>query len=112
MGRTSRLYAGTFGVALILPVALAAAFLDPGQLPTPPTNLRIVSGTETTPPLISLVASSATPSGATITWTTNEPSDTQVIYGPTTTFGSTSNLNAGAVTSHTVTLSGLTPGTR
>src|SRR5438093_7417920 len=67
---------------------------------------------ETTPPVISNVAaSSITVSAATITWTTDEGSDSQVDYGLTTAYGSSSALNASLVTSHTVTLSGLAGGT-
>ena len=70
------------------------------------------SGTDTTPPVISSV-SSGTPSssGATITWTTNEPSSTQVDYGTTPAYGTSTTLNATLVTSHTQTLSGLTANT-
>jgi phosphodiesterase/alkaline phosphatase D-like protein len=67
---------------------------------------------DTTPPTISGVASSGvTSSGATITWTTNEPSDTQVEYGPTTAYGSLTTLNSSPVTSHSQTLAGLSAGT-
>lgn len=44
---------------------------------------------------------------ADITWTTNVPADTQVQYGLTPSYGSSSTLNPALVTSHTVTLSGL-----
>ena len=50
---------------------------------------------DTTPPIISAVASiNITSSGATITWTTNENADTQVEYGLTTSYGSSTTLNA------------------
>ncbi len=48
---------------------------------------------------------------ATITWTTNIAADSQVEYGPTAAYGSTSLLNSAAVTDHAVTLTGLTAGT-
>src|SRR2546422_4299700 len=51
------------------------------------------------------------PYGATITWTTNEASDSQVEYGPTTAYGRSTARNASLVTSHPQTLSGLTAGT-
>src|SRR5207249_2445069 len=64
---------------------------------------------DATPPVISAVtASSITSSGATVTWTTNEASDSQVDYGLTTAYGSTTTLNASLVTAHTAALSGLT----
>lgn len=46
-----------------------------------------------------------------IVWTTNEPSNTQVEYGLTTGYGSSSPLEASPVTSHAAVLSGLRPGT-
>jgi hypothetical protein len=48
--------------------------------------------------------------GATIGWTTNEPSDTQVQYGLTTSYGSTA-LNPALQTSHSQVISGLAPNT-
>jgi len=67
---------------------------------------------DTAPPVIgSVSASSTTTSGATITWTTNEASDSQVQYGPTTSYGSLSALDSALVTSHARTLSGLSAAT-
>ncbi len=67
---------------------------------------------DTTPPVISGVgASLITASGATISWTTNEPSDSQVQYGTKKSYGSSSALNSSQVTAHSVVLSGLQAGT-
>lgn len=67
---------------------------------------------DSTPPSISAVTTSAvTASGATITWTTNEPADSRVEYGVTTTYGSTTGTNTTLTTSHSRTLSGLSAGT-
>jgi hypothetical protein len=67
---------------------------------------------DTTPPVISAVAAaSVTTSGATITWTTNEVSNSDVEYGLTTAYGTLGTLNQTLVTSHSVTLAGLTGGT-
>ncbi|MBI3603924.1 MAG: fibronectin type III domain-containing protein [Nitrospirae bacterium] len=67
---------------------------------------------DTTPPTISAVtAGSLTNSGATITWTTNEAADTQVEYGTTTSYGSSTPLVTTLVTSHSQTLSGLAAST-
>ncbi|MBN1569652.1 MAG: fibronectin type III domain-containing protein [Acidobacteria bacterium] len=67
---------------------------------------------DTTPPTISNVAGSGiTTTGATITWTTNEASNTQVEYGTSTGYGSSTTLNSSMVTSHSQSLSGLTAGT-
>ena len=66
---------------------------------------------DTTPPVISNVQSSAvTSTGATVTWTTDEPSNSVVNYGLTTSYGSTSS-NASDVTSHSITLTGLSANT-
>ncbi|HET6464250.1 MAG TPA: fibronectin type III domain-containing protein, partial [Nitrospiria bacterium] len=63
---------------------------------------------DTTPPVITGIASgSITSSGATISWTTNEASDTQVQYGTTTAYGSSTAINSTKVTSHSQALSGL-----
>jgi hypothetical protein len=67
---------------------------------------------DTTPPVIgSIRSSNITASGATISWTTNEPSTTQVEYGLSTAYGSTTSLDSTLRTSHTLLLSGLVPGT-
>ena len=63
-------------------------------------------------PVISSVQSSGiTTTGATITWTTDITSTSQVEYGLTTSYGSSSPLDSNLVTSHSVTLSGLAQST-
>ena len=63
---------------------------------------------DVTPPVVSAVTATAiTASGATINWTTNEGSDSQVDYGPTTSYGATTPLTASRVMSHAVNLTGL-----
>ena len=70
------------------------------------------AGEDVTPPVISSVAAtSITSSGATITWTTNENSDSQVEYGLTTNYGNATPLNTSLVTSHSESLSGLSANT-
>src|SRR5439155_14850634 len=72
------------------------------------TSANVTVTGDTTPPVVTaVVASSITSSGATITWTTNEASDSQVDYGPTTAYGSSSPLNASLVTAHSVPLNGM-----
>ena len=62
-------------------------------------------------PVISNVQSSGvTSTGATITWTTDVAADSKVNYGTTTAYGSQQS-NASAVTSHSISLSGLTAST-
>ncbi|MCK4242050.1 MAG: fibronectin type III domain-containing protein [Dehalococcoidia bacterium] len=63
---------------------------------------------DTTPPVISgESASDVTDTSATISWITDEPSTSQVEYWP----GSLSALDKTLVTSHSVTLTNLAPGT-
>jgi hypothetical protein len=67
---------------------------------------------DTTPPAISGVsATSIAATTATIVWTTNEPADSQVEYGITTAYGSSTPLDTATLTSHSVALSGLSPAT-
>ena len=74
------------------------------------STLTVVN--DTTPPVISAVrATNVGPYGATIAWTTNEASDSQVEYGPTTAYGSSTPRNASLVTSHSQGLSGLAAST-
>ncbi len=65
-----------------------------------------------TPPVISAVsAGTLTQTGSTITWITNENSDSLVDYGLTSAYGSSSALNSSLITSHSVAISGLLAGT-
>jgi phosphodiesterase/alkaline phosphatase D-like protein len=68
-----------------------------------------VSGDTTAPTISGVGASSITGSGATINWTTNEASDTQVEYGTSTGYGSSTSLASTLVTNHSATLTGLQP---
>jgi hypothetical protein len=65
----------------------------------------------TQPTLANIAAGNVTASGATITWTTSEGANTQVDYGPTNAYGSSSPLDGALATSHTVQLNGLSGGT-
>jgi hypothetical protein len=67
---------------------------------------------DTTPPVLSnIAAGSITANSAVISWTSDEAADTQVSYGTTTGYGLSSPLVTTKITTHTVTLSGLTGGT-
>jgi hypothetical protein len=61
--------------------------------------------------LSGISATGITGTGATITWTTNEPATGQVDYGLTTAYGSTTTLQSALTTPHSVPLSGLTSST-
>lgn len=56
-------------------------------------------------------ATSSTNLSAVITWTTDLPADSQVEYGLTTSYGSTTALDSALVNSHSVTLTGLAQST-
>jgi len=57
------------------------------------------------------MSSSVSATGITIKWNTNEASDSQVEYGPSSSFGGQTPLNTSMVTTHSQTLSGLSPNT-
>jgi inosine-uridine nucleoside N-ribohydrolase len=94
--------------ALAILTALRPAALMP---PAPPA----ISAEQQPPappvaPAISAVqAQAVTTTSATITWATDQPSDSQVEYGTTTSYGSSTAVDGAAVTSHSQTISGLTP---
>jgi regulation of enolase protein 1 (concanavalin A-like superfamily) len=77
-------------------------------------NPSISSGTgggDVTAPVISNIqASSITASSATISWTTDEASNSVVNYGLTSSYGSNSS-NATLATAHSINLTGLSPST-
>lgn len=65
---------------------------------------------DTTPPVLSNIASSnITGTGAVITWATDEAATSQVDYGTTTGYGTSTALDTTLVTSHSQTLGGLVP---
>lgn len=89
---------------------VAKAFDGAGNSAT--SSVVTVNVPDSTPPTISSVsAGSISQTSATVTWTTNEAADSQVKYGPTASYGSTTTLNASKVTSHSVGLTGLTAST-
>ena len=60
---------------------------------------------------ISALTATKTTTTATITWTTAVPANSQVAYGTTTSYGSSSALNSNLVTTHSATLTSLAAGT-
>jgi hypothetical protein len=71
------------------------------------------TGTQTTPPpaISNVTVTGITNTSATITWTTDQASSSLVNYGVTSTYTMATTLNPALVTAHSVTLTGLTPGT-
>ncbi len=64
-----------------------------------------------TAPVISNVSAGIGANTATITWDTNEPADTQVEFGTTIAYGSSTTLDATDTTSHSAVITGLIPNT-
>lgn len=62
-------------------------------------------------PVISNITVNPTDTSATITWNTDAAATTQVFYGLTSSYGASTTLDSSLVTSHSVTLTGLTPST-
>ena len=92
--------------------ALTAVARDAAGNSTGSAAVGVTVSSAVSGPVISLVASSSiSSSGATVTWTTDAPSDTQADYGPTSAYGSSTVLNTSLVVSHSQTLSGLAPAT-
>lgn len=80
-----------------------------GSTPATPTT---PPGVDTTPPVISSVATNnITSTSANVTWATNEVADSYVEYGPDTSYGSGSAIDSTMVTSHTRTLTSLASAT-
>src|SRR5436190_2253051 len=75
-------------------------------------STTVVSVPDTTAPIVSAVSIPVKAfSGATIIWTTNEASNSQVDYGLTTAYGSASSLDTALISAHSVTLGGLSGNT-
>ncbi len=74
------------------------------------TSSVSVTVDNTAPVISSIATTSVAASTATITWTTNEAANSQVNYGTTAGYGAASS-SAALVTSHSITLTGLTAST-
>jgi len=66
---------------------------------------------DTTPPVISGTSAAPSAVGAVVSWQTNEPSSSSVVYGTDTSYSGGTVGNAALVSSHSVTVSGLRCGT-
>src|SRR5262249_30282868 len=72
---------------------------------------RSLSNVDSTPPLVSNVGpTNITSSSAVISWSTNEPSTSQVQYGPTPGYGFSTTADQTLTTTHSQTLTGLAGG--
>ena len=80
-----------------------------GNLATSSTyTLTTSAAPDTTAPVVSnVVVASVTNDTATVTWTTNEASTSQVNYGLTASYGYTTTLDSNLVTTHSAVITGL-----
>lgn len=70
------------------------------------------ASSDSTPPSISNInVSDISSSSVKISWTTDEPATSEVVYGLTTGYGQTSGTNSNLSTNHSVDLTGLNPAT-
>jgi chitodextrinase len=93
---------------------LSARARDSAGLTTTATPVTVtVVRADTTAPVITAGPShtNVTSQGATITWTTDEPSTSQVEYGTSISYGSSTTLDSTLVTSHSASLASLSPNT-
>jgi hypothetical protein len=82
-----------------------------GNLATGPDGTFTTAADTTAPVASAITAGGTTGTTTVIAWTTNEAGDSQVEYGLTTAYGTTTTLDTSMVTAHSVTLSGLAPST-
>jgi peptidoglycan/xylan/chitin deacetylase (PgdA/CDA1 family) len=95
---------------VIVKGAATQAYYDGAQLFVPGST-TVTPPADTTAPVASAVtATGLSATGATISWTTDEPSTSQVNYGATTAYGSSTVLDSTLATTHTTALTGLTAG--
>ena len=85
------------------PDRVASAAVSAGVM----SERNLALGGTTGPQISNVQATAITDDSATITWTTDQPATSQVEYGPTSAYGSTTPLDATLVTSHSVTINGL-----
>lgn len=93
------------GSFLLIAHHVDATFGNLSAVPLPPVS-------DTTPPAIDNIGAVATDTEATVSWTTDEPATSVVDYGQTTSYEAGHVSDGGLVTSHSVVLTGLTPGTQ
>jgi beta-lactam-binding protein with PASTA domain len=104
---------GPWGIGSVYPAATTTYTLTAtNAIGSATATATVTVGADTAPPVISGVTSSnLTTTGATISFTTNEPSYHQVEYGTTTSYGTVTALDSTPRTSHSQALTGLAAGT-
>ena len=76
-----------------------------------PQYFNLATTLDNTAPTISAVATTTSDNSANVTWNTNENADSQIVYGLTTDYGTTTTLDSTFTTQHLVTLSSLASST-
>ncbi len=74
------------------------------------SGARAQEGSPNEPPVVNDISSSSSPAGVRIDWATDQPSDTQVDYGPTSAYGSSTPPAPAPVVLHAALLPALAPG--
>lgn len=97
------------------PHLLTARATDDDGTAATSAAVRIVvtapAGDVTAPVITGVVAGAINLNGGTVSWVTDEPSSSQIEYGPTSTYGSRTAVNPSLTTQHAQVVSGLDPGT-
>src|SRR3989339_351733 len=95
--------------------AQGVTFLFPAEyvrMLNEPAYVASEEASDTTAPVISAIGSDTlSTTGARIIWATDEPATSQVEYGLTTSYGTSSTADSTLVTSHSVDITGLTANT-
>ena len=102
------------GVQPIVPICqnLPPGIINHPGMPTSTTPTSTPTSTpDTIAPVISAIVATPATSSATITWTTNEGADSQIMFGTSTAYGSNTTLDGTLMTAHSQMLTGLTAST-
>jgi hypothetical protein len=89
----------------------ATAADNAGLTSTATITVTVDNAVSTAPVITGVSAGAVTSTSASISWTTDRPSDSQVAYGTTPSYGLLSALDTALVTTRTITLTGLNPST-
>jgi len=99
------------GTTYTITINTPAEDLAGNNLQSPYTWQFTTAEPDTTAPIISNVQASPAGSSATITWATDEIATSQIEYGATTAYGSSTTLDTNLATAHSQVITGLNPAT-
>jgi len=98
-------------ILILMLAALLILSIVVGSIACSNNDNKATSSDTTRPSISDVLAANITDTSATITWTTNEPATSQADYGETSECNLTTVLDENLVTSHSVSLRGLTANT-